>query len=86
MGNRMKRCFKCGREKPTEDFYPHPMMADGLLGKCKPCTRRDVRENYERRRGQYLAYERRRAGPARAATACRSAQRYPQHIHARKVV
>ena len=57
----MKTCFKCDRLLPVSEFYRHPMMGDGHLGKCKQCTKRDVRENYERRRGQYLAYERSRA-------------------------
>ena len=52
----MKRCFKCGKEKPLEEFYRHPMMADGHLGKCKECTRADVGGN-RTRRPQYLAYE-----------------------------
>jgi hypothetical protein len=39
----VKRCFKCGAEKPRTEFYPHRAMADGLLGKCKDCTKLDAR-------------------------------------------
>lgn len=46
----MKRCFKCRVEKPLTDFYPHPMMADGHLNKCKACARTDS----ERRRLEKL--------------------------------
>jgi len=38
----MKTCFKCSRELPLSDFYPHPQMKDGHLNKCKDCTRKDT--------------------------------------------
>jgi hypothetical protein len=62
----LKKCFRCGVEKPLEDFYPHPRMGDGRLGKCKECTKADVKANYAARRSQYAAYERwRNEQPAR---------------------
>lgn len=63
-----KRCFKCEREVPVDQFYRHPRMADGRLNKCKTCTKRDVTENYAKRRKQFAEYERRRtADPVRRA-------------------
>ncbi len=38
----MKRCFKCGKTKQLNQFYKHPAMGDGHLGKCKICAKHDV--------------------------------------------
>jgi hypothetical protein len=43
-----KKCFKCGKEKPIDEFYRHKAMADGHLGKCKDCTRKDTAERVSR--------------------------------------
>lgn len=56
----MKRCFKCNRLLALDEFYSHPMMADGRLGKCKECTRRDTKANYRARHDYYRAYDRER--------------------------
>lgn len=39
-----KTCFKCGETKMRSEFYAHPQMGDGLLGKCKRCTRKDAED------------------------------------------
>ena len=58
---RTKVCFKCEAELPIVNFYKHPMMGDGHLGKCKACTRYDVRKNREAKRDYYNAYDRERS-------------------------
>lgn len=55
-----KTCFKCGKEKPLDEFYKHPQMGDGHLGKCKECTRLDVSTNYRAKRHHYATYEKMR--------------------------
>jgi len=51
-GAELKRCFRCEEWLPVDDFYRHPQMADGRLGKCIECTKRDAtrfrNENLER--------------------------------------
>lgn len=56
----MKKCFKCGKEKPLTEFYKHPRMADGHLSKCKECTKLDTKTNYHKRREYYVAYDKKR--------------------------
>lgn len=41
-----KQCFRCLAWKPRSAFYAHPNNKDGLLGKCKECTKQDIRQHY----------------------------------------
>lgn len=60
MCGQVKTCFKCGVEKPLSEFYRHPQMGDGHLGKCKACTRRDVYLNRLAKIDHYQEYDRKR--------------------------
>lgn len=88
----LKTCFKCGESKPRDAFYGHPRMADGLLGKCKACTKRDTRERRKARDpAELAAYERaRQARPERraqqAATTAKMRALYPEKYRARNIV
>jgi hypothetical protein len=63
---RTKQCFKCDAVLPITNFYRHPMMGDGHLGKCKACARYDVRQNRKARLAHYTEYDRQRSkDPAR---------------------
>ena len=55
-----KVCFKCNQEKPIDEFYKHPAMGDGHLGKCKECAKKDAAENYTNNREHYSQYEKER--------------------------
>lgn len=41
-----KECFKCKEIKDIGEFYTHPKMKDGVIGKCKACTRKDSKAHY----------------------------------------
>jgi ribosomal protein S27AE len=82
----MKTCFKCNRQLPPDEFYKHPMMADGRLGKCKDCAKRDVRENRHRRHAYYLEYDRQRSQTPERLQAIRESQRRYPHKHRARIL
>ena len=86
-----KACFKCHEVKPLSEYYRHPVMADGHIGKCKACTKRDVNANRHKRIDYYRAYDRERfqSDPKRRADAkattkrIRKAHPYKSNAHTR---
>ena len=57
----MKTCIACGVSKLLSEFYRHPKMADGFLGRCKTCHRASVKANRLAKAEKYREYERNRA-------------------------
>ena len=45
-----KICIICGDNKDLESFYKHPKMADGRLGKCKDCCKKQAKLREEKLR------------------------------------
>lgn len=63
-----KQCFKCLAVLPLTEFYAHPKMADGHLGKCKTCTKRDVIARRDKNLEKVRAYDRTRGARTKPET------------------
>lgn len=85
-----KECFKCNQAKPLDDFYFHPQMADGRLGKCKECTKSDAAKRSLEKRDYVRDYDHwRQRLPSRRKKKQEyhklHNQRYPQKAKARQL-
>jgi hypothetical protein len=82
-----KVCFKCRQCKPIAEFYRHPDMADGVLGKCKACTRVDVTRHRLLHIDRVREAERLRPRDASKMVARKRAwnQRYPERMRAHNI-
>jgi ribosomal protein S27AE len=92
---KIKTCSNCGVAKLLTEFYAHPHMADGYLGKCKECKKLDVSvyraSNLDRIRAKQTQKARSEEGQARRRTQMRKAcrkhrERYPQKHRARRAL
>lgn len=57
----MKKCSKCGLEKPLSEFYTDPSKKDGHSYNCKECRKAQMRERSQRPDKAAEARERSRA-------------------------
>jgi hypothetical protein len=76
-----KKCFKCRQVKELKEFYKHPPSKDGYLGKCKECTKRDVKLYREKNITKIRTYDRNRGKLPRRieSNAARNQLRRKQH-------
>ena len=86
-----KTCFVCGQTLPIDDFYRHPMMADGHLGKCKECCKEQAHEYRRARLDHWREHDRQRyQTPERKAYAIEMQRvlrkKYPEKDRARAIV
>jgi hypothetical protein len=62
----MKRCARCGEEKPTSQFDWKNKEKGWLRSYCKPCARANSKAHYEANKPAYISRARRRTRQQRA--------------------
>ena len=82
----MKQCFRCGVEQPLSEFYKHKQMADGHLGKCKACTKTDVKHHRLDNIDRVREYDRDRGSRQTAEYRRRYRRAFPNKYKARTMV
>jgi hypothetical protein len=50
-------CNRCGKDKPTADFYSHPHAADKVRKPCKACLSDLRKDRYQRLGGIDVSYD-----------------------------
>lgn len=81
----MKKCFKCGAEKPLSEYYKHPKMADGHVNKCKECNKLDVR-THRKENESVREYDRLRGNRQTKEDLARYRQENPNKYNAHRLI
>lgn len=72
-----KTCKVCLETKPLSEFYKHPRMADGHLGKCKECQKAASTKARNADLERYREYDRQRGKlPRRIANAIEQTKKW----------
>jgi hypothetical protein len=62
----MKRCARCGEEKPTSEFSWKDRERGRLMSYCRPCVAANSREHYAANKPSYAVRTKRRKWQQRA--------------------
>ena len=57
----LKKCVSCKNDLSLEEFYKHPLTADGYMEKCKACHRALMQLNRQKNLERLREYDRNRA-------------------------
>ena len=83
----MRRCPKCGVDKPLTEFYLKDKATNRVGGKCKPCHMNDVRAYRAAHLEYYREIDRKRSMlPHRVNAREQWASNHPERFNAKRLV
>ena len=53
----MKKCSKCGQDKPLSEYYNHPSCKGGKAKSCKVCYNEKQKKYYAENKQERVAYQ-----------------------------